>query len=158
VSADSPFVIYSPKSTRKLAYFGGEDQLCEALGHDYSGGQDWQPEDRAIDCRGHTYSILYSPTDHFYHIEETAEIWDHSQLLAIALADVRRSKQDPGGLEQRVRNSNGDEKHRVIIEHIGTLPDSPLSNLLGWVIIMLLLLFGAAVFYGAARLLGWFTK
>jgi len=158
VSADSPFVVYSPKNTRKLAYFSGEEQLCEELGHDYSDGKDWQPEDRAIDCHGRTYRILYSPTDHFYHLEETREIWDPSRLLAVALADVRLSKQDTDVLEQGVRDADDSDKHRVVMEHIGALPDSPLSRMLGWSIIVLLLAFGAAAFYGAARLLSWLTK
>lgn len=158
MSSYAPFLIYSPRSTRKLAYFGSEEQLCEELGHDCSGGQDWQPEDRAIDSRGHTYRILYNPTDHFYHIQETSEVWDYSRLLAIALADVRLSKQDTKSLEQRVRDADGGSKHRVIIEAIGVMPDSPSARVLGWVIIALLLGFGVVVFYVVTRLFSWSSK
>ena len=158
MSAVSPLLVYSPASTRKLAYFDSEEQLCEELGHDYSGGRDWQPHDRAIDIHGHTYRILYNPDYRFYYIEKASEIWDHSRLLSVALADVRLSKQDSTVLEQRVRDADGSEKHRVIIEHIGALPDSPAGRRFGWAFFALLFAFAALVFYGATRLFGWFVK
>jgi hypothetical protein len=158
VSADSPFVVYSPKSVRKLSYFGDEEELNEELGHYHSGGKDWQPENRAIDCRGRVYGIHYSPADHLYHMEETGEIWDHSKLLAVALADVRLARQDPAVLERRVRDAGSDHKHRVIIEHINTLPASLLTKVLVCLVILLALAFGAAVCYGTVRLVTWLSK
>ncbi len=156
INTTGPFVTYEPACKRKLGFFPDQECLLDALGHEGQKIQDWMPEDRAIDCAGRAYCMVYRSQDDFYDIEPTGEIWDYPRLLEIAIEDTIFIKRDPEILRERVDRVPDPEKFRVIMEYIDELPSIPFWGLC--YLIIFLILFGLAVTYGAYHLIIWLTK
>jgi hypothetical protein len=148
-----PFLICS---TGGLAYYADEESLNEALGHDYSGGQDWEASDRVIDLSGHAYEIVYDNNDRFYHTNDAGEVLGYRNFLALATDACRKVKRDPRELQRKVEMADDVDKIRIIMEHVRGLPEGPpIFIAFQWFFFIVFAAIIVLIVYGVYRLVGW---
>jgi hypothetical protein len=147
-----PFLIYS---TGGLAYYANEELLNEALGHDYSDGRDWEPGDRVIESSGRTYQIVYDKNERFYHTQETGEVLNYRNVLALAVDACRAVKRDPRELQRKVEMADDTDKIGIIMEHVRDLPEGPpMFIVFQWFFFIVLTAIFVLLVYGVCRLVG----
>ena len=85
------------KQSARIDEFRDEEELGTALGHDYSDGDDWGPEDLVLDPQGRIGKIGYN--GQFYEYRFTQDKVTLGQLKDIASAVLRKN----GWTEEAVR-------------------------------------------------------
>jgi hypothetical protein len=151
-----PVVIYRPDGTRKLIGYPDMQRVQEELGHDHSGGTDWNDTDRVIDSKGRLYAIRYSTEDHFYSPVGTGETWDYSRVLELAVAEHRRVRKSHDALVSALGSASDDQKIATIFTCVRDLPDGPPWFIaFQWLFIAGIVIIFAGMVYGAYRIIQW---
>lgn len=156
-SEGKPWLTYEPAYRGRLVCFPHEEWLLDFLGHRGSKGQDWRPEDRAIDSSGRVFRFVYRPDCVWYDLEPTGETWDDQKVLDLVIANYKLRKCTPDTLRQRVAAAPGAEKIRVVLDSMDPMREVP-SLVAALFIILVPLLFGAGVFYFTLRVVNWLSK
>lgn len=150
------FASYEPARKRKLNCLRDKDALDQFLGDDDKALQAWTPDDRIIDAKGLEYRLVPTPDKTRYHLEPTGQTWTAEKLLDVVVADARLLNKDTDALRRRVTDVPQEKRIPVLMKCIDDLPAGPRWAIAG--LILFLVLFFLAVFFGAAVLLGLLGK
>ena len=151
------FASYEPACKRKLNCLPDKDALDQFLGDDDDKAlQAWTPDDRIIDAKGPEYRLVPKTDKTRYNLEPTGQTWTAEKLLDVVVADAQLLKRDTDALRRRVTDVPQEKRIPVLMKCIDDLPAGPRWAIAG--LILFLVLFFFAVFFGAAALFGLFGR